>query len=60
MIRSCTGPNGEPGQQAEVDGQVSECFTYDPADPLSKIRAARAVMDAHDQMTAGTDAVLPS
>lgn len=50
MILHCTGPKGEPGYQAEVDGQVSECFIYDPANPLSQILAGRELTRTHAAM----------
>lgn len=43
--RSCTGPNGEPGWQGVAGDQVSACFTYDPADVMSKVRAERQLID---------------
>ena len=49
-LRKCQGPAGEPGWQAEVNGAVSACFTYDPADPMSKLRAEAQVLDAFHQL----------
>jgi hypothetical protein len=52
MIRRCTGSRGEPGWQADIDGVLSECFVYDPSDPLSKIRAGMAVTKLHEEADA--------
>lgn len=60
MIRRCTGPNGEPGLQADIDGVLSECFTYDPADPLSKIAAGKAVTRLHEEHDAAQAAGVPA
>lgn len=59
MIRKCQGPQGEPGWQAEVDGQVSACFTYIEGDSLSIIRAGRQVHKAHDDMTGAQPQPVP-
>ncbi len=49
-LRACTGPNGEPGWQVEVGDTTTECFIYDPADVMSKIRAEQQVLAAFDQL----------
>ena len=55
-IGRCEGPDGQPGYQATVDGQSSECFVYNPDDVMSQLRAQTQVMDAHQNMTGAADA----
>ncbi len=46
MIRRCEGPAGEPGFKWVDDAGESECFWYDPEDPMSKLRACVGVTSA--------------